>query len=180
MENRNAKGHSQIEKQLKEIDGISDFNSVVSTLAKLHNQGVGGLFGIYVGQDMKDIEKNQYHIYQSGIGLPNMEYYTSDKKRDILNAYELYVQKSHHAIYKHENKAQIFADNIIRFETALAKTMFKPAEMRIPKIPTTKKQGLKFQQWYILLTLTYISRKGSLINLILPLLGRLNLWKTSP
>ena len=55
MENRNAKGHSQIEKQLKEIDGISDFNTIVSTLAKLHNQGVGGLFGIYVGQDMKDI-----------------------------------------------------------------------------------------------------------------------------
>ena len=139
MENRNAKGHSQIEKQLKEIDGISDFNSVVSTLAKLHNQGVGGLFGIYVGQDMKDIEKNQYHIYQSGIGLPNMEYYTSDKKRDILNAYELYVQKSHLAIYKHENKAQIFADNIIRFETALAKTMFKPAEMRIPENTYNKK-----------------------------------------
>ena len=88
---------------------------------------------------MKDIEKNQYHMYQSGIGLPNMEYYTSDKKRDILNAYELYIQNSYMAIYKNENKAQIFADNVIRFETALAKTMFKSAEMRIPENTYNKK-----------------------------------------
>ena len=128
MENRNAKGHSQIEKQLKEIDGISDFNSVVSTLAKLHNQGVGGLFGIYVGQDMKDIEKNQYHIYQSGIGLPNMEYYTSDKKRDILKPMS-YIPKSHLAIYM---KTRRNIRQYHPFETALVKTMFKPVEMRIP------------------------------------------------
>jgi putative endopeptidase len=139
MKSRNAKGHSQIESQLKKIIAISSFTDVVSIIAKLHNQGVSSLFGIYVGQDMKNIEKNQYHIYQSGIGLPNMEYYTSDKKRDILNAYELYIQNSHIAIYKDENKAQIFADNIIRFETALAKTMFKPAEMRIPENTYNKK-----------------------------------------
>ena len=33
----------------------------------------------------------------------------------------------------HENQSKVFADNIVRFETALASKMFKPAEMRIPE-----------------------------------------------
>jgi len=133
MESRNSKGYEQIKPFLKEIDAISDFKQVTAFIAKLHSFGVGSLFGLYVGQDMKKVEKHAYHLYQSGIGLPNMEYYVSDDKRDILNAYELYVHKSHMRIYKHENKAQIFADNVVRFESALAQNMFKPAEMRIPE-----------------------------------------------
>ena len=102
-------------------------------IAHQHDQGIGSLFGIYVGQDMKDVETNQYHIYQSGIGLPNMEYYSSENKRNLLIEYEKYIQKSHFTIYKNENQAGKFADNIIRFETALAAKMFRPAEMRIPE-----------------------------------------------
>ena len=115
---------------------------VKAIIAELHNQGVGGLFGIYVGQDMKDVETNQYHMYQSGIGLPNMEYYSSENKRDILIEYEKYIEKSHFTIFNKENQSKVFADNIVRFETALASKMFKPAEMRIPE-NTYNKRSIK-------------------------------------
>ena len=102
MKGRNAKGHTQIELQLKKINELSDSKELVKAIAELHNQGVGGLFGIYVGQDMKDVETNQYHMYQSGIGLPNMEYYSSENKRDILIEYEKYIEKSHFTIFNKE------------------------------------------------------------------------------
>ena len=133
MEGRNSKGHSQIELQLNKINELSTNQELVATIANLHNQGVGGLFGIYVGQDMKDVETNQYHMYQSGIGLPNMEYYSSENKKDILTEYEKYVEKSHLTIFNKTDQAKAFAKNIMRFETALASKMFKPAEMRIPE-----------------------------------------------
>jgi putative endopeptidase len=133
MEGRNAKGHTQIELHLKKISKLSNNQELIATIADLHNQGVGGLFGIYVGQDMKDVETNQYHMYQSGIGLPNMEYYSSENKKDILAEYEKYVEKSHFTIFNKKDQAKTFAKNIVRFETALASKMFKPAEMRIPE-----------------------------------------------
>ena len=133
MKGRNEKGYSQIEEDLKRIHDISSKKELTYCLAHLHNKGVGSLFGIYVGQDMKDIETNQYHIYQSGIGLPNMEYYSSENKKDILIEYEKYISKSHRTIYKNEKESEQFAENIIKFETALASKMFRPAEMRIPE-----------------------------------------------
>ena len=139
MDNRNTKGYSQIDGLLNEINTVSNFNEIITIIARFHDEGIGSLFGIYVGQDMKDVQKNQYHIYQSGIGLPNMEYYTSENKKDILVDYEKYIQKSHFSIYKDTNQSKNFADNIILFETALASKMFKPAEMRIPENTYNKK-----------------------------------------
>ena len=133
MNSRNEKGYSQIEQELKKIHDISNKTELAVWVAHLHNQGVGSLFGIYVGQDMKDIETNQYHIYQSGIGLPNMEYYSSENKKDILIEYQKYISKSHRTIYKNDRESEQFAENIIKFESALASKMFKPAEMRIPE-----------------------------------------------
>ena len=139
MNSRNEKGYSQIEQDLKKIHGITNKTELADWTAHLHNQGVGSLFGIYVGQDMKDIETNQYHIYQSGIGLPNMEYYSSENKKDILIEYQKYISKSHRTIYKNDRESEQFAENIIKFESALASKMFRPAEMRIPENTYNKK-----------------------------------------
>lgn len=141
MEQRNSKGFSELQPYLDEVSAITDFKQLTVVLAKNHKLGSRALFGFGVGQDLKNVETNIYYLSQGGVGLPNKEYYTSDNKKDVLMKYGDFINLN----FKHFNKNEAISpksEELIRFETTLAETMFAPAELRIPE-KTYNKMSLK-------------------------------------
>lgn len=130
MDKRNEKGISEIMNILKEVSKINNFQELSIAMAKHHNYGLGSLFGFRVGQDLKDVNTNVYYLSQGGIGLPNKDYYLSEDKREILEKYGTFIEKIHRYF---RTKKENISEEILSLEMDLAKTMFSPAELRIPE-----------------------------------------------
>jgi putative endopeptidase len=143
MEIRNKKGLSPIQSDLDKIKAIKNKKDVLTMIADLHMEGVSALFGFGVGQDLKNVSKNISYINQSGIGLPNCDYYIQEDKAEILNKYELYLAKVFLLINYTEAQSKDMASSIVAFEKNLAHSMMRKAELRIPEKtynPTSKKE----------------------------------------
>ena len=73
--------------------------------------------------------------------IPTIILTTSDNKKDVLMKYGDFINLN----FKHFNKNEAISpksEELIRFETTLAETMFAPAELRIPE-KTYNKMSLK-------------------------------------
>ena len=89
----NKRGYDPIKPMLAGIDSISDVPSLtkfVADQAKVYN---GSIIAFGVGPDNKNSSLNIAHIYQSGIGLPDRDYYfkTDAPNIAIQEAYKKYL-----------------------------------------------------------------------------------------
>jgi putative endopeptidase len=91
---------------------------------------------------MKNVSMNAAYMGQGGLGLPNKDYYLSENKKDLLEAYKVHIAKSFMLLGQGNEQAQKTSEEIIGFEKKLAVAMMSPAEMRIPE-KTYNKQSLK-------------------------------------
>lgn len=88
-----AKGIGPIKPWLKEIDAIQDKTALAIEMAKLTRYGVGGIFGMGVGQDSKSPQTYVVNLGQAGLGLPDRDYYLKNdaKLADIRGKYQSYI-----------------------------------------------------------------------------------------
>lgn len=142
MEKRNQRGLSGIQQELNRIDSMNRKDFIVQMIAANHKDGIGSAFSFGVGQDMKNVSMNAAYMGQGGLGLPNKDYYLSDNKKDLLDAYKVHIAKSFMLLGQGNEQAQKTSEEIIGFEKKLAVAMMSPAEMRIPE-KTYNKQSLK-------------------------------------
>lgn len=142
MERRNELGLSGIKSELNRIDSINRKDFIVNAIALNHRDGIGSAFGFGVGQDMKNVTKNAAYMGQGGIGLPNKDYYLTENKKEILQAYKRHIIKSFALLGYETEQAQKMSEEIVGFETKLAESMMSPAEMRVPE-KTYNKKSLK-------------------------------------
>ena len=132
MKRRNALGLTPLRPWLERIAKIKDVRSLVSTIAHLEKIGGGGPWGLMVDQDMKDSEKYIVYISQSGLGMPDRDYYLKDdaESKRVRAAYEKHLE----AMFVLMGTAQIEAkknrETIMRIETALAKISMPKEELR--------------------------------------------------
>lgn len=169
MDARNGLGISAIETQLSRVNNISSKDEIISVISDLHKLGVDALFGLGVGQDLKDVDNNSVYFGQSGIGLPNRDYYFDESKQEILSKYEKFITDAFINADTPENEASREASLIIKFETKLAEKMMRPAEMRNPEATynklsrrevVNKLAGINFDKY---LSLTDLNSFDSLI-----------------
>ena len=87
------RGYEPIKPILGEIDAITDLPSLMSFVAKAIKVNNGSIMGLYVGPDDKNSSMNIAHAYQTGIGLPDRDYYfkTDSSTVGIQNAYKKYI-----------------------------------------------------------------------------------------
>jgi len=92
-------GLSPLKAELAKIDAIKDVNGLVSEFANLVTLGVTNPIAIYAGQDDRNSEKIVMSLRQSGIGLPNRDYYykTDEHTTAVRNDYQ---QKHLPALFK--------------------------------------------------------------------------------
>jgi putative endopeptidase len=80
-------GATPLRDELAQVDAISDIPGFVSTLGTLDRQGVGSVFGMYIGPDAGQPDRYITHLGQGGIGLPDEAYYRDDESAAIREAY---------------------------------------------------------------------------------------------
>ena len=87
------RGYEPIKPILASIDGITNVPSLMKFVAEEQKVGDGSLIGIYVGPDDKHSTINIVQLAQTGIGLPERDYYfrTDSSTLAIQAAYKKYL-----------------------------------------------------------------------------------------
>jgi len=89
----NQRGYNPIKPIFSGIDAISDIPSLMKFVADQSKVANSSLLGFYVGPDDKNSSMNIAHAYQTGIGLPDRDYYfkTDPSTLGIQAAYKKYL-----------------------------------------------------------------------------------------
>jgi len=130
-----AKGYQPIKADLDRIATIANTADVVKEMATLRLSGYGGgLIGVGVAPDRKNVTKYIPQIGQGGTTMPDRDYYLKNDARStkVREAYRNYVQKLFSMVGQSSDLATANADAILRIETALAKAQYSRVEMRDP------------------------------------------------
>ena len=88
-----AKGVTPLAPWFAQIKGAGDRNALAVVLAGLQRRGVNGLIGVYIGQDDKQPDRYITNISQSGLGLPDRDYYLKDDAK-LAKVREAYLANS--------------------------------------------------------------------------------------
>ncbi len=101
----------------------------IAQLMGASNGGFGGsVFAAYISQDAKDPNTNVTYMTQSGLGLPNRDYYLDAKFAEKKAAYRAYVAQI--LTLAGWADAEKSADAIVALETAIAEAQWPAAEQR--------------------------------------------------
>ncbi len=130
------KGMEPLKAVLARIDAVKDSKELVALMAKLHAEGHGhALMGFYVGGDEKNSSKNIPIFYQTGLSLPEKDYYTKTDSASnaARNAMLDYAKKIFSLTGADSLMALKNAAAILALETNMAKSHRTPAETRDPQ-----------------------------------------------
>jgi putative endopeptidase len=128
-------GYKPILPDLKAIDALQTKKDLIKFLAEMHLSGTGALFNFFVRDDAKKSSMNAPYLSQSGLGLPDVEYYTKDDNRskEIRDKYLHHVANMFKLTDVDAETALKFAQTILDIETQLAKASNTRLENRDPE-----------------------------------------------
>src|SRR3989344_3635910 len=128
---RKKLGLAPIKDVLAKIDAIKTPEDLVRTIARLERIGLGGIWGNAIDQDMKNSEKFLLYFFQSGLGMPDRDYYLKDdvESKRVRKAYLGYLEKLA-TLGGRAKTARQDAATIYKIETALAKISMKKEDAR--------------------------------------------------
>ncbi len=115
-------GLKPLQTWLKKIDGISNSKTLQTTMAELSVIGVNGPIDFSVLQDEKNSSVNSLHLWQTGIGLPEKEFYfkQDSTSKAIREAYTRHIAKMLVLLGDDTAHAATAANNMLALETKLA------------------------------------------------------------
>ncbi|MCM2681321.1 M13 family metallopeptidase [Echinimonas agarilytica] len=87
------KGIGPIAWDIDLIEGLNTHEKISAYIGRLLVQGGGAPFGFYVNNDAKQSDQYIVYFYQSGLGLPDRDYYIKDdeKSESLRQGYKGYV-----------------------------------------------------------------------------------------
>ncbi|KFI07864.1 M13 family metallopeptidase [Massilia sp. BSC265] len=129
---RNELGLAPLKGELARIKAMKDKRDMAALMAHFERIGAGAPFGMGVGQDNKDSTRYIVGISQSGLGMPNRDYYLQDDARlkDTRSKYQQHVGKML-ALAGHQD-AEAKAARIVALETEIARVQWSAVENRDP------------------------------------------------
>ena len=132
-------GLTPVEPLLGDIDALGNGmlakRDLMPLIGNLQRVGVDVFFGFGEQQDFKDATKQIAVAMQSGLGLPEKDYYlrTGAKDIEIRQQYIAHVAKMLTLAGSAPDQAQRDAEGILKFETELAKASLSVTDMRDPE-----------------------------------------------
>lgn len=134
---RNKAGISPLKPYLAKIDAVKNVQDLqrLMILAEAAGGGVG-FFGINIGADEKDSNKNSVSISPGGLGLPDRDYYVSDDKdsKEKRAKYELHVAKMLQFLGDTPAIAKENAAKVLALEIAMSTPRLNRVERRDSKL----------------------------------------------
>ncbi len=114
------------------IDGMNTLEDVQNVSAYLQTMYIPTFFTIYAAPDQKNSSINIANLYQGGLGLPNKEYYLSEKEqmKKLREAYVKHVAKMFTLLGDDEATANKNAKTVMAVETEFAKASFSMLQLR--------------------------------------------------
>lgn len=128
----NKRGYDPIKPLLSRIDAIADVPSLLKLVAEEQKMGNGTIIGFYVGPDDKHSTINIAQFYQTGIGLPERDYYfkTDSSTIKIQKAYKNYLNKLFQLTGTDAATAEKNANSVYDIEKQLAASHRTNVELR--------------------------------------------------
>ena len=131
LEQRNEAALPFLTARMEELKNVSSKDALVAYLTEIYPLGISTFFSFGVGQDLKDVDNHTVYFSQSGLGLPNKNYYFDETKEDIRTKYVAFIAQL--LTMAGEEDAEERAAKIFEFEKTLAEKMMKPEELRVPE-----------------------------------------------
>jgi putative endopeptidase len=123
---------SPLKPEFAMIDALNDKKGITDLLAEMHLMQVSAGFGYFVMADQKNSNENAPYLAQSGLGLPDRDYYTAPEMKDLTNAYREHVKAMFLLMGDDEKMAQKNADMVFSLESKLAENSMTAVEQRDP------------------------------------------------
>lgn len=128
-------GAEPLKPMLAKIDAIKDYKELTNLIAENYSNGQGDLMGFNVGADEKNSQENIAIFSQSGLSLPEKDYYTrqDSSTKAARAAFLTYVAKLFELTGVDTATANKNANNVLALETEIAKSHRSQVELRDPQ-----------------------------------------------
>ena len=120
---------------LKTVHKVRNLRSLNHALTELAGSEIPVPFNIGAEADFKDATHEILWMEQAGLGLPDRDYYLSDKPKmeSVRKSYREHLVRVFTLVGQSKARAGHAADDVIRIETALAKASKPRQELNDPK-----------------------------------------------
>jgi putative endopeptidase len=128
-------GYTPIKADLEKIKKLKSIDDILNQLAYMRTNGIGGgMFGLFVGQDRKNVNKYMVSLGQGGTSLPDRDYYLKDDARSIKirEAYNTYLITLFTLTGSTAEQAKQKAITVFNIEKQFAEAQMSRLEMRDP------------------------------------------------
>ena len=130
---RDELGYKPLAGELANIRALKDKKAVPALIAHLNKIGVATPYVIYIAQDGRDSTRYAANVYQTGLGLPDRDWYLKQddaKMADQKAKYEQHVAATLAMVGRKD--AASAAKAVLAFETELAQAQWTKVENRDP------------------------------------------------
>lgn len=124
---RNERGTAELSSYLEEVDQVVSLEELFALMARNKFAGISSPISVYVSTDAKNSNAHALYVGQSGIGLPDRDYYL---KSDEESAQLQQKYRDHISAMGDLVESPIDAQKIYELEYALASAMKSRVEMR--------------------------------------------------
>ncbi|MGA2187163.1 MAG: M13-type metalloendopeptidase [Steroidobacteraceae bacterium] len=140
-------GLAPLKAAFAEIDAVSDKRDIPGLIARFNRTGAGAPYDIDIDQDQKDSTHYAAILSQSGLGMPDRDYYLKDdaKLKSARAQYLAHMEKM--LAMAGDSQAGRSAAAIMKLETAMAELQWTRVANRDPvktynKVPLSELPGL--------------------------------------
>lgn len=141
-------GIAPIKPYLAEVDKIKTVKDFERELANFHNRGFGGVFNFSIGTDDKNSSANIANASQSGIGLPNRDYWfkTDAKSEEIRQKYSEFMTNTFKLAGDAPEIAVAHTKTVMAIQKRFASVAKPPVELRDSEANYNKKSLAELAQ----------------------------------
>lgn len=143
------KGFEPLKPFLAKIDAVKDYKELIDLLSDATKDGDGDLIGWEVSSDQTNSSMNMVNMFQTGLTLPEKDYYT---RKDSVTVNQRKQLAAHIAKYFELTGTEVpaaekQAADVLALETTIAQSHRSPVDLRDPvanynKMPVTALQKL--------------------------------------
>ncbi len=126
-------GIAPLEPELKRISALRSSTELVDWLNERFASGQGSLFYVMPAADFKNSKMQIAFAFQGGLGLPTKDYYEKDDHAAQRAAYRTHIAKMLELAGWKPAAATRAGEQVLLFETRLAKASLAPVELRTPE-----------------------------------------------
>jgi putative endopeptidase len=160
-------GAEPLKEIIKIIDRAKSINDLIDSIHTLHSENISVLFFLYGAPDKKNSDMVIANLYQGGLGLPDVDYYTSqdEKSKEIRSEYVDYISRMFSLYGLEIQESAEIASSVFSFEKRLAGASMTRLERRDPHRTYNKmllkdlekaSPGLKWASYFNNMTLSHV------------------------